>query len=166
MTRINMTSLFGALWRSRRGTAAAEFAIALPLLLAMALGAVETGRLLYQHHIVTKAVNDAAHFAARLQDCTWAVSNAALNTTTINLVKSGKPEGTPFLLPQWSSVTATATVTTKTFNNTAGTYRGGAALPVIVVSAAVPASSAILSALGLGGSLTFRVSHEERCIGS
>lgn len=166
MTRILMTPLLAALWRNRLGAAAAEFAIALPLLLAMALGAAEVGRLLYQHHIVTKAVNDAAHYAARLQDCTWAVSNATLNTTTINLVKSGNPSGAPFLLPQWSSVTATASVSTKNFDNSAGTYRGGPSLPIVVVTAAVPASSAILSALGLGGSLTFRVQHEERCIGS
>jgi Flp pilus assembly protein TadG len=166
MTRMNMTSLLASLWRNRRGTAAAEFAVTLPILLAMGLGAVETGRLLYQYHVLTKAVDDAAHYAARLQDCTWAVSDAALNTTTVNLVKSGNPAGTPYLLPQWADIASSVTVTTTTFDNSAGAYRGGPSLPVIVVRAAVPASSAILSALGYGGSLTFRVSHEERCIGS
>ncbi len=166
MTRMNLTSLLAALWRNRRAAAAAEFALTLPILLALGLGAVETGRLLYQHHVLTKAVGDAGHYAARLQDCTWAVSNAALNTATINLVKSGNPDGAPYLLPQWADNTSTVTVTITNFDNSAGAYRGGASLPVIVVRAAVPASSTILSALGYGGSLIFRVSHEERCIGS
>lgn len=167
MTGIDMTCGLRALWRNRGGAAAAEFAIALPLLLALALGAVETGRLLYQHHVLTKAVNDAAHYAARLQDCTWALPGGALNATTVNLVKNGDPSGgASYLLPQWAAPGSTVTVTTNNFDNSAGVYRGGASMPVIVVSAAVPASSTILSALGLGGSLTFRVSHEERCIGS
>lgn len=167
MARMDKTRLLAALWRDRGGAAAAEFAIALPLLLAMGLGAVEAGRLLYQHHVLTKAVNDAAHYAARLQDCTWALSGGALNATTVNLVKSGNPAGgAPYLLPQWADAGSTVTVTTANFDNSAGIYRGGASMPVIVVRAAVPASSAILSALGLGGSLVFRVSHEERCIGS
>ena len=166
MKRAQMLRLDRSLWRHGGGTAAAEFGLLLPVLIAVVLGASEVGRLIQQHHVLTKAVDDAAHYAARLQDCTQANSNATFQTMIENLVKSGNPAGTPLLLEGWSLPGAGVNIVNKTYDNSAGTYRGGGVIDIIAVTATLPAGTALLRAVGLGQVVTFTVSHEERCIRS
>jgi TadE-like protein len=166
MTRAHPMLPLRDLWRHASGTATAEFGLLLPFLLLLIFGATEIGRLVYQHHALTKAVNDAAHYAARLQICTQANTNPTLKSMVENLVKSGNPAGTPLLLDGWSKPGASIVIGNKTFNNAAATYRGGAVIDVIAVTATLPAGTTLLNAVGLSNLITFVVSHEERCIGS
>jgi Flp pilus assembly protein TadG len=166
MTRAHPMSILRNLWRHAGGAAAAEFGILLPVLLALIFGATEIGRLLYQHHALTKAVNDAGHYAARLQDCTQANSNATFRTMIENLVKSGNPAGTPLLLDGWSKPGAAVVIANKAYNNAAATYRGGAVIDIVTITATLPAGTALMSVVGLDQAITFTVNHEERCIRS
>ena len=49
----------------RAGSAAAEMALVLPLLLVIMFGTFELGHFFYSEHIVQKAVRDAARYASR-----------------------------------------------------------------------------------------------------
>ncbi len=53
-----------ALRRGRRGTAAVEFAIVLPLLLILVMGILEVGRMLDVQQIMTNAVREGARHGA------------------------------------------------------------------------------------------------------
>ena len=78
-----------------RGAELVEFALILPLLLLIALGAIEFGRAYYTYHILTKALRDGARYAAtsRLRsDGTWVpADNPSVTTRTQNIVVYGKP---------------------------------------------------------------------------
>ena len=50
----------------RRGSAAAEFALALPMMLALLFGGFEAGHFFWTEHKLVKAVRDGARFASRL----------------------------------------------------------------------------------------------------
>ena len=54
-----------ALARGRKGSAAAEMALVMPLLLALGFGCFELGNYFWSNHIVGKAVRDGARYAAR-----------------------------------------------------------------------------------------------------
>lgn len=58
-------SMLGALARCRRGAAAVEMALVLPLLLVILFGSVELGNYFMNEHSLSKAVRDGARFAAR-----------------------------------------------------------------------------------------------------
>jgi Flp pilus assembly protein TadG len=71
--------------RSERGQSIVEFAIALPLLLVVTLGVVETSNALYHQHIITKIAREGANLISRettLQDAETALRNMA--TSPIN----------------------------------------------------------------------------------
>lgn len=72
--KMRVSQRSGALWRDRSGVSAAEFALLLPLLILMYVGAVEIGRLL----TVTRRVDTVASTAADLTAQVRQVSNADL----------------------------------------------------------------------------------------
>lgn len=59
-----MTRLFARLWRSRRGAAAAEFALVLPVLLALIMASIDCGRLLFEWNRAEKATQIGARYLA------------------------------------------------------------------------------------------------------
>lgn len=60
-----------AFMRARHGVATVELALSVLLLMAMAMGVIELGRLYHAYHLSNKAVRDAARFLARQDiDCT------------------------------------------------------------------------------------------------
>ena len=61
---IKVTSRRRFLWKERRGNAALEFAFLLPVFLAMFLGIMEFGRLLWTRTTLQHAVVAAARYAA------------------------------------------------------------------------------------------------------
>jgi Flp pilus assembly protein TadG len=162
--------------RADRGAAAVEFAMILPLLILMVVGFAEIGRILQYHHMISKSVNDAAHYLARVSDPTAA--NA--KTVACNLAKSGQVTGTPLLLsffdPPGACYSDDSTecsnnanrlcITITSIDNSAGTFKGAATLYAVEVTASVPFGPGLWGVIGLGNNLSFLVSHEERHIGS
>jgi len=133
----------------RRGAAAVEMALALPLLLVLIFGAFDGGNYFLAEHVVQKATRDAARYAARLPmtnypSCTIP-SGGAAEQQTQRVARSGDPGGAPGQrLAGWTADNMT-TVTINcavvgSFNN-AGIYKdfpSSGAAPVITVSASVP----------------------------
>ena len=98
------------LWSDRKGNAAAEMALCLPLLLILLCGSVELGNYFMDEHVLLKAVRDGARFAARQSysnyDCaTNSADQDAVVTPTENVVRTGDPSGGTDRLPNWGGAT-------------------------------------------------------------
>lgn len=82
------TKLPGNNWgaESRRGTAATEFALCLPLLLLMALACADFGRIAYFHQIVCNAARTGAESGAthKFTDFTQATWEAGVEQAVVN----------------------------------------------------------------------------------
>jgi len=129
----------------RSAAAAAEMALALPLLVTLLFGSFELGYYFLSEHVVQKAVRDAARYASRLPmtsypscDPVTGISSAA-RLEIQKLARTGTPQGTTARLQGWTQDTMT-TVTMSC--DTSGTYSGVYAtqpnVPIVTVSAAVP----------------------------
>ena len=69
--------------RDRRGAAAAEMALVLPLLLTIMVGSVELGSFFYNEHILAKAVRDGARYAARQNFSYYSACSGAPTGTVV-----------------------------------------------------------------------------------
>ena len=154
----------------RSGTSLVEMTIMAPLLIILALGIVEFGRALQDHHVMNKAMRDAARYLARVPvtcpsgSATGTVTNSGDITTAKNLALNGTPTGGSPRVSYWTNP-ATIAVEVDCFDNTAGTYRGEPEIPLITVSASVPYQDlGFLSVLGLSA-WTFSVHHQQMHIG-
>lgn len=150
-----------ALARNSHGSAAAEMALVLPILLALIFSALELGNYFRSEHVLIKGVRDGAVYAARQQisnyDCS--VASPAVPTTVVNnskaLARTGQLAGGTDRLPLWTDGSTTFTITASCVTSAGGeTLLGiyqvnGGKVPVITVSADVPYQS-VVAALGLG----------------
>lgn len=128
----------------RRGAAAAEMALVIPLLCTILFGSVELGSYLYNQHILTKAVRDGARFAARqsftLYGCSG-VPGGTVEADTRALVRTALLAGGTdrFADIQDADITlSTSCKTTQGGQSMTGIYRnatGGA--PIVTVAANV-----------------------------
>lgn len=78
--------------RFRRGVAATEFALTLPVLLAVLLGVVELSRMMNQMHLVTRAARDGARLGAGTiegQDPTGDIIEAATEAHALEVLEAG-----------------------------------------------------------------------------
>jgi len=142
-----MRRLHAPLIADRNGGAAAELALALPLLLVLMFGSFDIGNYFLAEHVVQKAVRDAARYAARLPLTNYSScgvpSGGVAEQQTQRVARSGDPTGAAGQrLAGWTS-DAMTTVTIACDNSssygTGGIYTefpDGA--PVITVSATVP----------------------------
>lgn len=155
---------FVRLVRCTSGAAAAEMALALPILLVLLFGSAELGNYFMNEHILVKAVRDGARYAAR-QDLTyfWACTGTpggTVETDTRNVVMTGQVSGGTNRLPSWNA--STITVTTSCSTTAGGTTLGGIytgnknaagtliGAPIVTVSATVPYHP-VLKAFGFTG---------------
>lgn len=103
------------LLKSDRGTAAAEMALVLPILLVLALSSLEVGNYFVSQHVLAKGVRDGARFAARHSFDDYATCDAApagtVEADTKTLVRTGQLSGGTDRLPNWDD--ATFTITTR-----------------------------------------------------
>lgn len=141
-----------SLLRSTSGAAAAEMALATPLLISLMFGSFELGNYYLSEHVVVKAVRDGARFAGRQSfseyNCTTPSSIAIDRTRNVTRTGQVASGGTPRLDGWTDGTTITVSVACSAATN-AGIYKdkpGGA--PVVTVSAAVPYSS-LLGQIGL-----------------
>ena len=97
----------GAFIRDRNGSAAAEMALVIPMLLTLMFGSLELGNLFLDEHALSKQVRDGARFGARLEldpdyECPDTVfADADANDKIINVTKEGVVSGSGS--PRWTS---------------------------------------------------------------
>jgi TadE-like protein len=145
----------------RRGSAGAEMALVLPLLLALLFGSLELGNYFRSEHILLKGVRNGAVYAARQDilinyDCSAGTPSVPpdVSDRTRTLVRTGALSGGEDLLPLWSDGSTDFTVAVTCVTAAGGTNLGGIYLvndsnvPVITVSADLPYQS-VLGTLGL-----------------
>jgi Flp pilus assembly protein TadG len=71
----------------QEGAAAVEFAIILPILLVLTLGALDVGHMYYMDHLITNASREGGRYAAKYNGSVAAPTSAAVSTyvkTTLN----------------------------------------------------------------------------------
>ncbi len=121
--------ILARLGRDERGISAVEFALVLPVLVILAAGLTEMGRVVNQATTVQKALRAGAIYAARN---VFPLSAATL-TTTENLIKKGDPTGAAeYLVPGWGKAGSDLTIETPDFD------LNGTPLPVVRLTATVP----------------------------
>lgn len=98
---------FLALLRHRNGSAAAELALVLPMMLILMFGSLELGNLFLDEHALSKQVRDGARFAARLElsntfDCPGGdiFEDDDAEAQIINVTKEGVVSGSGN--PRWT----------------------------------------------------------------
>lgn len=150
-----MMRSFRRIFPDCRGNAAAELALAMPLLLLLLFGAFELGNFFLSEHVVQKSVRDASRYAARLPVVPNYVGcgvTADAAQRIRNVARTGDPNGTTARLRDWSDANTNVSISCDTTSSYAhaGTYANfpnGA--PRITVSATVPYNT-LFGAAGLG----------------
>jgi Flp pilus assembly protein TadG len=158
--------------RDRGGSAAAELALSLPLLLVLLFGSVEVGYYFLSEHVVQKSVRDAARFGARLAmtnypSCT-VPSGGTAEQQIRRVARFGNISGTgsPRLLGWTADSMTTVTIACDNSSSygTGGIYTdfpNGA--PVVTVSAAVPYNM-FFGVIGLGAATLSLNSESEAAV--
>jgi len=134
------------------GSAAAEMALILPLLLMLILGTLEAGNLMWSQHKVTKAVRDGARYAARqpiaLLNCS--TKDATVEANVKRLTRTGQLASATAAakIVGWTDAGVTVSVACNAaFSEGIYTTLASGA-PVVTVSAA-PDYPSLLGQLGL-----------------
>lgn len=154
-----------SVWRNCEGTALVETTVIFPFLFVLVFGVFEFSWLICQQHLILTGVSDAARYIAR---------SATPNDPTIKrdakyLATTGAVDGTIPRVVGWKTDDIDISyefINNATNNNGLTTFRGGAVIESVTVSTtfAVP-SLGLFGILGLSPP-TFKVSHQERVIGS
>ena len=158
-----MLNLFNRLGRDRRGAAAIEFGLLVPLFMLFLLGAIEFGRVLAQSNAVEKSVRAGVALAVRSSD----PITAAQTTSVDNLVKYGNTAGTgSFLVEGWSDAGATVVITDPPATYTVPS--SGEVLTIVEITATVPYTPLIPGLFTFAGLSSFNivVDHEQAYIGN
>lgn len=141
--------------RNRKGTAATEFALALPMMFALMFVGMEAGHFFWTQHKLVKAARDGARFASRasVEDlCAGGTTqiDATLEQQIRNITVTGQVAhgGTP-KVPGWAPADVEVTVGCQRFLAT-GIYTDlGTAGPLVTVSTGSVTYPAILNGLGV-----------------
>lgn len=123
-------------------TASVEFALMLPLLVALLFGSMEAGHFVWTQHKLVEAVRDGARFASRLQvDHVCSGANSIISTADTNTVKlltrTGQLANTSAapVVPGWTAAQVSVQVNCETYVNT-GIYTDyGDKGPIVTVAA-------------------------------
>jgi len=104
--------------RDRRGAAAAEMALVLPLLLTIMYGSLELGNYFMNEHSLVKAVRDGARFAARQSftnytSCSGSPGGTVVDDTT-KVVRNGYLSGGTLVTPRVEASNISVTTSCKT----------------------------------------------------
>jgi hypothetical protein len=138
----------------RRASAAAEFALALPMMLALMFCGFEAGHFFWTEHKLVKSVRDGARFASRLpvadlcdgaNEVMSADTEALIqNVTATGVLADGNPK-----VPGWDPGDVTVTIGCQSFVAT-GMYAGlGEAAPMVTVSTGGVTYPSLFNGLGL-----------------
>ena len=151
--------------RDTRGISLLELTIVLPVLLTIGLGVMEFGNVLYNYHLITVGVRDAARYMSGVQ------GTATNKTIAQNIAAVGQAtdDGTR-RVAGWNPGSVNIDYNTIAIPNDDGSgnpiYRGGAFIGLVTVSTGYTYNSlGLLGYLGLG-TITLTASHEERIYGN
>jgi Flp pilus assembly protein TadG len=150
----------------RRGSAAAEMALVLPLLTMLLFGSAELGNYFLNEHAVVKAVRDGARYASRLPmtDYPSCTPSSTAEAQIRNVTRTGTTTGATAgnRLAYWEDVmNGNPTIFVTAACDTTGTYTGiydGLAMgvPVVTVRASVPYTS-LFGVFGMFNDTTFHL---------
>lgn len=150
--------------RAKKGAALVEFSLLAPVLVMLMCGMCEFSNAMRQYHIMEKGVRDAGRYLARVPMTGCTVNGGAI-TAARNVALTGQTSGGTNLLRTWSDPNTITITVAQCFNNSSGTYRGHAQMPVIQVEARAPyADLGMLSVLGFSA-FTLDVTHQQLWIG-
>lgn len=173
MKKLNLSSRF---WTAEGGTAGAELALILPVLLLLLFGIMELGRLMHDYHVVSKGVRDATRYLTRVPvDCTGGVPSgptATELTVAKNLAMSadyntGSISAGDHLLGYWTNPNSIAisTVCQANGGNYLGVYRDDDFIPRLTVTATVPFAFMFGTFIASAATFSMVVSHNQVGIG-
>ena len=158
-----MLNSLNRLGRDRRGAAAIEFGLLVPLFMLFLLGTIEFGRVLSQSNAVEKGVRAGVALAVRSDNPI--VATSAQETAIKNLVKYGNTTASgSYLVDGWSDAGASVAI------DVVRTYSGGGVtgLDVVRIIATVPYSPLVPGLFTFAGLNSFNlvVDHEQAYIGN
>src|SRR5687767_10357822 len=88
-----------------RGSAAAELALVIPMLLILMVGTFELGNYFWNEHLVSKSVRDGVRYASRQPVTDFTCPGATIASTTETRIKeitrTGQPSGGLSRIPSW-----------------------------------------------------------------
>lgn len=155
-----------------------EMALVTPFLIILALGIFEFGNLLYGHQLITTGIRDAGRWLARVPARDLTLTPPVLGPDdTVNHAKAtqialtGEIVGGTKRVSWWYFADIVIDTTSGDIPNPIlGTgeraYRGGDPIKIIQVSTTVSYNGlGYLNFLGIGPTLDFSLSHEERYMG-
>ncbi|MBT3927210.1 MAG: hypothetical protein HOA58_07765 [Rhodospirillaceae bacterium] len=144
--------------RDRRGVAAVEVAVVMPIFLLLFSGLIEVGRAYEQANAIEKGLRAGALYLARTGD----PAAASAQATASELVRTGRIGGdAPFLAPGWEQGNSVLDITLGNF------VLGEQNLAVIRIAAEVPFEPLVpglAASFGLDD-YTIRLSHEQAYVG-
>ena len=136
-----------------RGSPAAEFVLALPIMFALLFGGLEAGHFFWTEHKLIKSVREGARYASRLpvEDlCEGAnvVMSSDIEDNIQNVTATGTLDGATVKVPGWDPDDVEVTVGCQGFVAT-GMYTGlGEAGPMITVASGTVTYPSMFEALG------------------
>ena len=130
--------------RDRRGSAAAEIALMLPLMLIVMFSTFEAAHYFYTEQKIIEAVRQGARYAGRLPFSSYTCPGS-INGTTADEIKTvtrtGTVGGTDPLIRGWSNTDITVTLACNSGTST-GVFQGNAGgAPIVTVAATADYSS-------------------------
>ena len=165
MTNLVKTMVWNRLRRCRSGAALVEFALVAPMLVLLALGVFEFGRIVQSYHAIDKGVRDAARYLGRgFATCDNNGNGSFTNGTQAkNLALYGNTDGSgSVVLGFWSDPnTITINVGCVATSTNWISPNGGTYIPSVTVTATVPYTGfGFINYLGLQSS-GFTTQHDE-----
>ena len=145
-----------------RGTATLELAVVLPVLFSIGFGIFEFGNIIYNYHLISNGVRDAARYASGLPQ-------GSADSAAKSIALTGRISGTEYRISWWTDPTTISITPILVPNNLVSgikEYRGPDPIVMVRVQAIVPYSLPLgfLGYLGLGP-ITLTATHEERLFG-
>jgi len=148
-----------------RGISLLELTIVLPVLLTIGLGVMEFGNVLYQYHLITVGVRDAARYMSGVPD-TAANETIAQNIATVGQATDDGTRRVAGWNPGAVVINYDATAIPNDDGSGNAIYRGGDYIGLVTVSTSYTYQSlGLLGYLGLG-TITLTSRHEERIYGN
>jgi Flp pilus assembly protein TadG len=156
--------MFVSLWRNGDGSALIEGAIIIPVLFTIVFGVFEFSWLIYQQHLISTGIRDAARYIARSAN----PNDLTIQKDAANLAATGAIDGNSARVSGWRM--SDVNITYASVGNPVGVdgltpFRGGPVIQIVTVSTTFTVSS-----LGFFDFLrlkpaTVTVSHQERVTG-